>query len=311
MSRVLVAGSVNMDLVARVARQPRAGETLMGSAYAALPGGKGANQAVAAAKLGASVVMLGKMGADGFGAELRAFLQANGVDVGHLTVTREAATGVAFVIVAESGENAIVVVAGANGMLAPSDVGDIPLDHTDVALCQFETPLETTESLFRRCRAVGARTVLNCAPAVPCSRGLLDLADLLLVNETELASLLALNVSDLAAVDSVVQASRNLRTRPGQTVIATLGARGAVAVDGDRVLVIPAREVEVVDTTGAGDTFAGALAARLAAGDALDGALEWANLAASLSVQRVGAGPASPTLREVEQLRIFDRTPIV
>jgi len=302
MPKVFVAGSVNMDLVARAARQPRAGETLMGSSYAALPGGKGANQAVAAAKLGASVVMLGKTGDDGFGAELRAFLRAQGVDVSHLAVTREAGTGVAFVVVADSGENAIVVVGGANGTLAPPDVAGVSLDRGDIALCQFETPLETTEALFRRCRAEGARTLLNCAPALACSRGLLDLADLLVVNETELASLLGLNLSDVAAVDSVARASRDLRTRPAQVVVATLGARGAVAVDGDRVLVVPARQVEVVDTTGAGDTFVGALAARLAAGDALDRALEWANLAASLSVQRVGAGPASPTLGEVEPL---------
>jgi ribokinase len=290
-----------MDLVARAARQPRAGETVLGSSYATSPGGKGANQAVAAARLGAQVSMLGKIGADPFGAELRAFLARNGVDVRGVTTAGAVSTGVAFIVVGDAGENAIVVIPGANGQLDAGDVGGAALAPGDVVVCQFETPLVTTEALFRRARAHGARTVLNCAPALPCPRELLDLGDVLVVNETELAVLLKIEPARIASPEAAVEASRNLLTRPSQVVVTTLGASGAVAIHGDRTLVLPGRRVQVVDTTGAGDTFVGALAARLAAGAPLDDALDHANLAAALSVQRAGAGPASPTYEELRQ----------
>ncbi len=291
-----------MDLVARAARQPRSGETLAGQSFATLPGGKGANQALAAARLGADTVMFGKVGADAFGVQLREYLDSNGVDVSHVLTTPAAPTGVALIVVTDAGENSIVVVPGANALLSPADVAACPIARGDVVLCQFETPLETSEALMSRCRAAGARTILNPAPATPSSRKLLALADVLIVNETELGFFLEDDALDISTTATVANAASRLRTHRDQVVVTTLGARGAVAVDNDNVIVVDGERVNVVDTTAAGDTFAGATAARLAAGDRVEAALSYANAAAALSVQKHGAGPSIPTAEEVERV---------
>ena len=301
MSRVLVAGSLNMDLVARAVRLPRAGETVSGHDFATFPGGKGANQAIAAARLGATTSMIGRVGVDAFGERLLAFLASNGVDISHVAPS-DVSTGVALIVVGGAGENAIVVIPGANGRMAIEDLDAVPVAAGDVVVCQFETPLGATEAFLARCKGLGARTILNPAPAQECPRRLLELADLLVVNETELAFFLDDPSLDLSSTDRAVAASSRLRAHPGQVVVTTLGARGCVAVSAAGVVTVPGLRVNVIDTTAAGDAFIGATAARLAVGDELEAALAYANAAAALTVQRRGAGPSMPTAAEVDRL---------
>lgn len=302
MARVYVAGSINMDVVARAARHPRPGETVAGTHVATYPGGKGANQAIAAARLGAETILLGKLGTDTFGNQLRDFLSSQGVTLDFVQQTAAAATGVALVVVAESGENSIVVVPGANALLEPDDLANVPIAAGDVVLSQFEIPLATIQQLFTQARAIGATTILNPAPAQRCAREVLALADVLILNETELAFFVDIDPITASSPDTIAAAARRLRARSEQVIIATLGAHGALAIVGERQLRVPGHRVRAVDTTGAGDTFAGATAARLAEGYPLERALRDANAAAAICVQRPGASPSIPTAAEVEAL---------
>jgi ribokinase len=295
--RVIVAGSINMDVVARAARFPAAGETVAGSQLHFFPGGKGANQAVAAAKLGAPTLLIGKLGEDAFGAELKAFLARQGVDLQHVKVAADAGTGVA-VITVSGGENTIVVVPGANGRLEPADVG-VPIVQTDVLVSQFEIPVATVEAFFSCGRAAKARTILNPAPVIDFDRALLRLVDVLILNETELRALTGAAVDANDAPARIATLARSLQCAKDQIVCVTLGRRGAVALAGDETIVIPGRAVTAVDTTGAGDCFVGAVAAQLAGRAPIRDALAYANLAASICVQRMGAGPSMPTRNEV------------
>jgi len=303
MARVYVAGSINMDLVARAARHPRPGETVAGTHVATYPGGKGANQAIAATRMGANTALLGKLGTDAFGNQLRDFLCGQGVNLGYLRQTAAAATGVALIVVAESGENSIVVVPGANALLEPDDLANVPIAAGDVVLSQFEIPLATIQQLFTRARAVGAMTILNPAPAQRCALELLALADVVILNETELAFFVDADPITTSSPDAIAAAARRLRVRAEQVVVATLGAHGALAIIGERQLRIPGNRVQAVDTTGAGDTFAGATAARLACGYPIERALRDANTAAAICVQRPGAAPSIPTAAEVDAVR--------
>lgn len=299
MSKVIVAGSINMDVVAIAERHPQKGETVPGSNLQFIPGGKGANQAVAARKLEAKTQLVGKVGTDGFGSELTMFLKGVKLDLEYLGTTNRAATGTALIVVADS-DNTIVVVPGANGLLSKTDIAKNPITTGDVLVSQFETPLETVQAFFARGRRNGAVTILNPAPARPCSKTLLKLVDVLVVNETELA-VLAKDMSLMtAARETVLAAARKLRVRTGQRIIVTLGSKGYVAIDGDETFTGSGIK-KVVDTTGAGDCFVGALAARLAGKDTFEEALTYANKAAKISTQRFGAGPSMPNAREVSK----------
>jgi ribokinase len=300
MPNVYVVGSINMDIVARTARHPKPGETVPGKGAATYPGGKGANQAVASSKAGARTFMVGRVGGDTFGPELKEFLRAQGVSVEHVKDTDGVPTGVALIVVDDAGENTIVVVPGANGLVVADDFSRVPVAKGDIVLSQFEIPLDTIAAVFRRCRDMGATTILNPAPAMRCPRELLELVDILLVNETELGVLS--NASVNGSVASVAKAARNMRTSPEQKVIATLGAEGVLAIFGTDQAIVEGHKVNVVDTTAAGDTFAGALAARLAAGGSFEAALSYANAAAAICVQRPGAGPSIPSSDEVERM---------
>ncbi len=297
---IFVVGSLNVDLVVRTQRLPRSGETVMGTQMNTYPGGKGANQAVAAAKLGARTKMVGRVGTDAFGETLRTFLGSQGVDIAWVIPTGDATTGVAMIVVAESGENSIVVAPGANGLVAEGDVAGVPLARGDVVVCQLEIPSFTVERVLARARASGATTIVNAAPARPDDRDIFRLADVLIVNEIELAELTGSGPIDVSSVDDVAQAAIQLRTHAEQIVVTTLGGRGALAIAGDRRIYIEGRRVAVVDTTGAGDAFVGAIAARISAGATIDDALAHANAAASICVQRHGAGPSMPTAAEVD-----------
>lgn len=302
MGRVVVFGSINRDLVIDVPAIPRPGETLIGGTLREFPGGKGANQAVAAARLGAEGSLIGRIGRDGFGAQLKAFLSNQGVDLANVRESESAATGTALIVVADS-DNAIVVVAAANAELAPKDVEGAAIARGDVLLAQLEIPTATVTAFLARGRALGARTILNPAPAIEIDRQLFALADLVILNETELAAFAQRNVDAAASVPEIAEAAGALRGRADQIVCVTLGARGAVAILGSETCVIEGRKVEAVDTTGAGDCFAGAVAAALARGEAMLDALQFANAAASICVQRMGAGPSMPSLEEVRAVR--------
>jgi ribokinase len=294
---VIVAGSINMDLVAAVSRLPRPGETVRGTTLDLHPGGKGANQAVAAARAGASVVMVGCLGDDAYAGDLEGFLASNRVDISAVRRDPSVRSGIAMVLVDANGENTIVSVPGANARLSPDAVTACPPATGDVLIAQFETPLDTTKAFFIAAHMVGAVTVLNAAPAAGAASDLLVLTDILVVNESELAMCAGRPIEE--GTDDRVAAARELQERGARAVVVTLGSRGVIAFHGTAVHELPAHAVTAVDTTGAGDCFVGSLAARLVAGDPLAAALRYANAAASLCVQRPGAGPSMPLASEV------------
>ncbi|MFJ2772701.1 ribokinase [Streptomyces sp. NPDC087300] len=290
---IAVLGSANMDLVAYVAKAPQRGETVTGREFRTVPGGKGANQAVAAARAGATVSMIGAVGTDAYGAQLRAALEHSGVDT-DLLRTVEAATGTAHIVVDDDGGNSIVVIPGANGTLtalAPGDEGLIA--SADTLLLQLEVPVEAVLAAAQAARRHGVRTVLTPAPARPLPPELLAAIDLLLPNEHEAAALTGIADDPRAAAGALLSQVPE--------VVITLGSRGSLyAARGAEPVMVPARRVTAVDTTGAGDTFAGTLAVALAEGNSVTDALGWASSAAALSVQRTGASASMPYRTEID-----------
>lgn len=287
---IVVAGSLNMDLVGRVPRLPTWGETVMGEGFARFAGGKGGNQAVAAARLGAPVVFAGAVGDDPFGAELRAGLQAEGVDVSGLQ-TAHTSTGCALIHVRADGDNAISVLPGAN-LHAPPPPAPWPAAWRCLLL-QLEVPLATNLAWAQAGRAAGATVMLNAAPMVPLPGALLGALDLLLVNEVELLAL----VGRQPDVATALQAAARLGP---PRVVATLGSRGSAAWDAGRLIVQAGFHAAVVDTTGAGDTFAGALAASLWQRRPFEEALRRANAAAAISCTRAGARGGMPRAADLD-----------
>ncbi len=298
---VCVIGSLNLDVVCRVERLPRPGETVAG------PGAssevcrerKGANQAVAAALCGARTMLIGAVGRDEAGGVMLAAMRNAAVDVGAVAELDDHPTGQAFIWVSAAGENSIVVAGGANLALAPRHMSAEAIAGCSVFLAQLETPVATIEALFASAPAQAGLRILNAAPAIEEGRRLFALTDILVLNETELASYAATDAIP-ARLDDITAAARRLLARAGRTIIVTLGAAGAVAVDADGLLVAQGRPARVVDTTGAGDCFCGVLAARLAASETLEAALLWANAAAARSTERLGATPSMPTLADIE-----------
>ncbi|HEY0271164.1 MAG TPA: ribokinase, partial [Sphingomonas sp.] len=258
----------------------------------------GANQAVASARSGADTRMIGAVGEDGFGASMLSFLSGTGVDVG--AVRRLAGpTGLAHVFVSDAGENQIVIVAGANGeVTAPPAWTPSGGGGRDVGLAQLEVPVAATATFLAQARAAGATTILNTAPALPLPDGMLADADLVVLNETELAYYVGSTLPE--GHEAAIAAARRLLRRDDQWVVVTLGGAGIVAVTRDEAIAVPAPRVAVVDTTGAGDIFCGVLAAGLSEGLAMAAALRRACVAASLSVQRIGAAASMPLRAEIE-----------
>src|SRR3978361_902045 len=285
MGRVFVAGSINMDVVATADRHPRLGETVAGREVLYFPGGKGPNQGVGAGKLGAATKLIGCVGDDAFGRDLRTFLAAQGVDLAFVQDTPEAHTGTAVITIANT-DNTIVVIPGANVFVSAADVAMPLLAKGDVAVSQFEIPLPTIRAFFARARAAGATTILNPAPALPFDRELLDLVDILILNESELGLLASTELRDTDDHARFIQAARSLQVGADKVICVTLGRCGVLALVNDEPLIIPGRAVKAIDTTGAGDCFVGAVAGQLAAGNTIRDALEYANVAASDRVQR-------------------------
>jgi ribokinase len=301
---LVVVGSLNMDFVVGVERLPAPGETVLGGNFQMIPGGKGANQACAAGKLGApriAVRMVGRVGYDVFAGQLKSSLSAAGVDVNAVHATEAQPTGVAFIWVERSGQNSIVVAPGANGQLLSSDVEAMrnTFRGASFALFQLETPLDTVRGALALAREEGAQTILDPAPAQPLSREMLSLVDVLTPNETEAQILLGRDPGRVTP-DEAPALTAALRNAGARSVVLKLGDQGAYYDDGTIRLLVPAFEVPVCDTTAAGDTFNGALAVALAEGNRIERALRFANAAAALSVTRLGAQASIPARAEVD-----------
>jgi ribokinase len=296
---VLVVGSSNTDMIVRVPRIPRPGETLLGGDFAMAPGGKGANQAVAAARAGGRVTFVARVGDDPFGREARAGFARDGIDTRFVLTTPGAPSGIALITVDGRGENSISVASGANALLSVADVeaAGAAFDAADVVLLQLESPLETVAAAARGAKRRGVPVVLNPAPARELDDALLGVVTVLTPNEHEAGLLTGAPVEDERGAREAV---RRLRARGAGAVVVTLGARGAFASAEAFEGALPAFVVEPVDTTAAGDVFNGALAVALAEERPLPDALRFAQAAAAISVTRPGAQPSAPTRVEIE-----------
>jgi ribokinase len=299
MTEIVVVGSLNMDLVVRTPRLPRPGETIIGREFITAPGGKGANQAVAAAKLSAAVSMVGRVGADEFGRALRNDLRAAGADTSCVFVEQTAATGIAMIGVEDGGQNSIIVAPGANARVTPADVdaARAAIESAQALIVQLEVPLDVVLRAMQIARAARVLTVLNPAPAQALPFEILSLADLLILNETEAALLTGVEVKDGASAE---EAARQLHERGARVVVITLGERGAIALDEHAVKRVPAFPVKAIDTTAAGDAFVAALAVARAGGRDLDAALLEASAAGALAAMKLGAQPSMPTRAELD-----------
>jgi len=301
MGKIVVLGSLNMDLIIRMARLPAAGETMLGGDLVTALGGKGANQAVAAARLGGDVAMIGRVGADAYGQAQQVALHKEGIDTQWLLSDPSAPTGVAFILLEETGQNSIVVSPGANHRLAPDDVRATQnaLESASCLVMQLETPLATVAEAASQAVQKGVRVILNPAPAQPLPASLLASVYALILNETEASQLTGLSVDRDAEIR---QAGRRLLEQGLHYVVLTLGGRGAFWMTPQRSGFTPAFEVQVVDTTGAGDAFVGAFAVALAEGMGEDEAARFACSAGALATTRLGAQPSLPTRAEVTAL---------
>lgn len=297
--RICVVGSSNMDLTFRTDRLPHPGETLTGQSFLQGFGGKGANQAVMAARMGAAVTMITRVGQDVFGRQIQENFRCLGIDITHVFLDELSTTGVASILVDNQGQNCIIVVPGANGALSPNDVrnASAAIRSTGLLLCQLEVPLATTLEAFQIARAAGVRTILNPAPAQPLPEELLRLTDLLIPNEIELELLAG---KKLIGEELIEAAARELMAEGPSAVLVTMGEQGAMLVEENQVRAIPGERVQAVDTSGAGDAFIGCLAVYLAEGRNLAEAATQANCAAAFSVTRPGTQASFPARALVE-----------
>ena len=307
MPDIIIVGSLNTDLVVRAPRFPQPGETISGEDLQIFPGGKGANQAVAAARLGASVSMLGRVGKDNFGDFLLQTLEFNHVHIEHVQRT-DGSTGTAMIMVDASGQNSMVLSAGANGKVSEADAATASFPDFKLLLLQLEIPIETVLSAARRAKENGLRVLLNPAPARPLPDELIALSDFLVPNETELALLANQTVNDIPSAES---AAKILLERGAHTVVVTLGANGALLVTREQTRHVPPFKVEVVDTTAAGDAFIGGFATKLIESSQnsptpdIAGILEairYGCACGALATTKLGAQPSLPTKEEVEKL---------
>ncbi|GHC66591.1 ribokinase [Limoniibacter endophyticus] len=293
---IVVIGSINLDLIANVDRLPEPGETIAGSAFSTSPGGKGANQALAAARAGAPVALVGVAGNDSFRDQALALLEQSDADLSHVAEVEDT-TGIAIIMVEKSGENVIAVVPGANAHLTSAMVDAAPITNGDIVLLQHEIPQDLVAHAIDICRNQGAVSILNTAPYRAESAGLLGAVDYVIANETEFD----LYAAQLGLSGDTREARiEDYAERFDNTLIVTLGAAGVVAISGDVQIELPAPKIEPIDTTGAGDTFCGYFAASLATGSPLDDALARAVRAGSLTCLQPGAQPAIPVASQVD-----------
>lgn len=303
-AQVVVVGSINMDMISHSQRLPAPGETLMGEAFVMAPGGKGANQAVAAARLGAPVAFVSRVGTRQHGHELLAALAEEGIDISGVVVDPAALPGVAVIMVAsEGGENSIVYVPGSNARLSAADAraSAALLTAAKVVVAQLEVPVPAIVQAFELAREAGVMTILNAAPALPVGDALLRLSNWLVVNETEAGQLTGLASGGADSLGEAAAAARMLLQRGPQQVLVTLGAQGVLLCSASGVQHLPAKAVKAVDTVGAGDTFVGGLATGLAEGMSPADAVRLGQAAAAIAVSRSGVQSAMPLRAEISR----------
>ena len=298
---IVVVGSSNTDMIIKLDRIPRPGETVLGGEFATAAGGKGANQAVAAARAGGDVSFIARMGQDTVGDQAIAAFVKDRINIEHVSRDRKAPSGVALIFVAKAGENSIAVAGGANTTLSPAHVKSAKqlFTRASIVMVQLEIPLATVRAAVQLAATAGARVILNPAPAQPLPRSLLRQICIISPNETEAEMLTGIRVKSIA---SAAKAATVLRGRKIKTVIITLGARGAYVSSDGIELLVPGFRVSAIDTTAAGDIFNGALAVAIAENQPLTQAVRFANAAAALSVTRLGAQPSAPTRRHIDAL---------
>ncbi|MGL4628205.1 ribokinase [Cetobacterium sp.] len=297
MKKIVVVGSINMDLVTICERAPRGGETLLGKKFMQIPGGKGANQAVAIGKMNSSVAMLGKIGKEGMGDILLNSMKNDGVDVSNIEYCDEA-TGIAKIIVEENGQNRIIVVPGANYSV-DNDYIDRHIEtikNCDIVVAQLEIPVETVKYSLKLAKELGKTTILNPAPARELDSEIISNSDYIIPNETELEILSGISVTDEASVE---KAAHILLDKGVKGLIVTLGSKGCMFISKDIKKSFPAYKVKAVDTTAAGDSFIGGFVNGLAAGLTFEEAIDRGTRVAAISVTRIGAQTSIPTLEEV------------
>ena len=292
--KICVAGSSNMDLVTSVKRMPLPGETIHGIDFHTFFGGKGANQAIMAAKLGGRVTMIAKVGNDGFGQQYLENYQSSGLVTDYVSVTDEAPTGIAAITVDEQGQNSIIVVSGANFAMTPSDIENATpaVREADAALCQLEIPLDATIRFLEIAKDANVLTIFNSAPAQELPEKIYALSDYFCPNETEAALMAGFPVK---TIEDAEKAGRLFIGRGAKSVIVTMGGLGSLFVSADKVFHVPAEKVKAVDTTGAGDAYIGSTAYFLASGASIETAMKNATHVAALSVQESGAQTSFPS----------------
>lgn len=300
---VLVIGSSNLDLVVTAKRFPKPGETIFGKKFEMFPGGKGANQAVCAARLGCKTTFIGKMGNDEFHEKLSSTLIEAGVDINNLFIDEKEHTGTALITVDESGQNQIIVISGSNMKLSPHDIvskSDL-FFTTSVVLTQLEIPIDTVVQSAKLTRQNNAIFILNPAPAASLPESIFPLIDFITPNENELELLSGVTTSDDS---SIKLAAEKLLKKGIKNVIVTLGSRGSMLINDSTAKHFPANKVKVVDSTAAGDAFNGAFASSISEGHSIEEAIEFANKVASIAVTRMGAQSSMPYLSEIKDLHI-------
>ncbi len=299
MSKIVVVGSLNMDLVIQTDRMPRMGETIIGRDFANIPGGKGANQAVAIGRLGGDVSMIGCVGNDSFGTELVENLKRNNARTENITVTDKAGTGLAMIIV-NNGDNCIILSSGANYEITPEDILKLEnvISVADVVVTQLEIPIEVVRLTLQLAKKHKKFTILNPAPACPLDDGILSHVDVILPNETEAEILTGIPV---LSEEDAIRAAKHFQDKGIPYCIVTLGSKGLVYSDAEGQIRLPAFPAEVVDTTAAGDSFVGALAVKVAQKVPLREALSFCNAVSALTVTKKGAQESLPTLADVKE----------
>ena len=300
--KIVVIGSCNTDMVINMERLPLPGETIIGGKFFMNAGGKGANQAVAAARLGGNVSFMAKVGNDHFGSRSIEQYKAEGVNVEHITVDNDQPSGVALIMVDSHGENCIAVASGANALLLPADVERAKemIEQGDIVLMQLETPMETVEYAAHLAHKKGKKVILNPAPAMSLSDALLGNLYMLIANETETEFLTGVKITDM---ESVCRAADVISDKGVKNVVITLGSKGAFVKENDTYHKVPAIKVKAVDATAAGDTFCGALCVALAERKGILEAVEFANKCASVTVTRMGAQSSLPYRAEIDKMK--------
>lgn len=306
MQNICILGSINMDLVLRVDRMVKSGETILSKGFQKIPGGKGANQAVAAKRLGANVCMLASVGNDENGFSLVEALKKDNIDVSNISYSGINPTGMAIITVDDLGNNSIIVVPGANMEIDTKYIEGLEkvIKNSKILVAQFETPIEATIQAFRIAKENGVLTVLNPAPAKDIPEELLKITDIIAPNETEAFELTNIEVKD---EESIRKASNKFLEKGVKFVIITLGEKGAAILDKDRLSIVPAYKVKAIDTTAAGDSFIGALTSKLVNSNVVDfssieSSIKFANKVSSIVVQKSGAQPSLPYLEEVNEI---------